>query len=66
MSNETIKLVTNASVATLLAGLMGAILFFNHKEKMRAMEDKEGIYRELLQRQTQSLERIADIYSGDG
>jgi len=65
MTPETIKAVTNASIATVLAGLLGLFMYLNHKEKIAAMQDRDGIYRQLLERQTESLEKIATTYAGD-
>lgn len=64
MTPELAKVIGNASIATVLAGLLALILFLNHKEKIAAMEDKEGIYLELLSRQTESLENIERTYTG--
>ena len=65
MTPETIKAITNASIATVLAGLLGLFMWLNHREKIAAMQDRDGIYRQLLERQTASLEKIATTYAGD-
>ena len=49
----------------MLAGLLGLFMWLNHREKIAAMQDRDGIYRQLLERQTASLEKIATTYAGD-
>lgn len=65
MTPETIKMITNASIATVLAALIGLMLWLAHKERIAAMQDRDGIYRQLLERQTDSLEKIARTYAGE-
>ena len=65
MTPDTIKLITNASIATVLAALIGLMMWLAHRERIAAMQDRDGIYWQLLERQTESLEKIATTYAGD-
>jgi len=65
MTPDTIKLITNASIATVLAALIGLMMWLAHRERIAAMQDRDVIYRQLLERQTESLEKIATTYAGD-
>ena len=65
MNPETIKLITQTGIATILAGLLGLLMYLNHKEKIAAMTDRDGIFLKMLERQTRSLERISETYAPD-
>ena len=57
MTPDTIKLITNASIATVLAALIGLMMWLAHRERIAAMQDRDGIYRQLLERRRKAWRR---------
>ena len=63
MNPELIKALAKAGGVVVVSSLFAWYMHLNHVEKMAAMEDKDDVLRKLMQRQTESLERIAETYA---
>lgn len=65
VNEELLRTIQKAGAGIVVSGLFGWYMWLNHLEKISAMEDKNGVYVDLLERQTEYLGDIARIYKGD-
>jgi len=56
MDKETVKLIVNAGLGTLLAILFGLNMYFAHQERQTQAA--------ALEKQAEALQQIADTYTG--
>ena len=62
MNKDVIEALTKAGAALLLALLLAAFMYLNHRERTTS----DSRLFDLMERQTEALEAIRTIYSGDG
>jgi ABC-type uncharacterized transport system permease subunit len=63
-NTATVKLLTQASIATLLCALVGIMLWLQHEERKEERREKMNELMPVLESLAKSLEQIADTYRG--
>ena len=63
-NTASIKLLTQASIATLLCAVVGFMLWLQHQERQEERRQKMSELMPVLESLAKSLEQIADTYQG--